>query len=518
MSTKSSGGPSPSGTLGSDHLANAPSFQVLESTLRSEGIFDKEELASSVPWQAFVPEERDFQKALENFLAKCGPSGMTPSEVSFLVFVDGTFKKCGVSSADVVFRFVLDGLAARSEWVNVSEVMNLSPKDFHASVEVIPKVRKALERSREHVVVVLGSGSLTDVVKHALFEQKDERPFLVVPTALTVTAFTSSFAVLEEAGAKRTRVSRHVTGCVWYSPVLAQAPIAMSRAGYGDLLARFVAYGDWYLSHELGMAENYNERAYRMMEPFASLLKTAAPAFAHDTLPAQQVEMVSAALSMAGIAMSLSGETTPLSGYEHVVSHALDFLRLTSKRTLVLHGEQVALASLSSAVSFDWLLSQDTFDPERFRVIPANRVQRAVKGFLEQAPLYGESELTLSETERKQKRTELESHLALALEQFTKEATQKQEKWAAFQANWPAFVARWPQVKARLRGFTLPAEEMEALLVAAKLPCIPEETSPTTTALEYRWALRFTPFVRARVSLGDFLYWIGEDPALVAAI
>jgi hypothetical protein len=30
--------------------------------------------------------------------------------------------------------------------------------------------------------------------------------------------------------------------------------------------------------------------------------------------------------------------------------------------------------------------------------------------------------------------------------------------------------------------------------------------------------VRFSPFVRGRMSLGDFLFWIGEDPAHFAAI
>jgi glycerol-1-phosphate dehydrogenase [NAD(P)+] len=499
-------------------LDGAPSFQLLDDTLRREGVLDNALLASSVPWQAFVGCEQELRQAVVAFLRKCGFGSCEPSSLSFLVFVDGVPKPCGVSSADVVVRYVFDGVGVRNDWVNVADILGVPSAEVHASVEAIPKVAKALQGSKAQVVVVLGSGSLTDIVKHALHESKDERPFLVLPTALTVTAFTSAFAVLEDAGAKRTRVSRIVTGCVWYAPVLAQAPAAMSRAGFGDLLARFVAYGDWYLSHELGMAENYDERAYRLMEPFAPLLRAAAPDFAKCPQSLQTTEMVGAALSMAGIAMSVSGETTPLSGYEHVVSHALDFLRLTSKRPLVLHGEQVALASLSSAVSFDWLVAQETFEPERFRTLPANRVQRVVRGFIEQAPLFGEGELTLGENDRKNMLHALEADLAHAVDHFSKEYLKKHEKWLAFQEQWPAFLLRWPSVRARVRAFTLPASEMEALLVAAKLPCIPEETSPTTTAMEYRWALRFSPFVRSRMCLGDFLFWIGEDPALVAAV
>jgi glycerol-1-phosphate dehydrogenase [NAD(P)+] len=434
------------------------------------------------------------------------------------VFVDGAAKRCGSSNVDDVFRCVLEGARASAQWIDLSKMLNLAPGDIHASVDVVSQLRNTLAASDASVVCVLGSGSVTDIVKHALFENKDDRPFLVVPTALTVTAFTSAFAVLEESGAKRTRISRPVTGCLWYAEVLAQAPAAMSRAGYGDLLARFVAYGDWYLSYELGMAENYNEGAYRLMEPFAHALKSSASDFASSQQTPASVERVSAALAMAGIAMSVSGETTPLSGYEHVISHALDFLRLTSGRPLVLHGEQVALATLSSAVSFDVLMEIDQLDSSKFRFLPEQRIRKMISAFLEQSPLFGLGELTLTETDRATLRVELQRSVDAACVLFTEEYLKKHAKWLAFQSQLPAFLQRWPEIRAQIRKLTLPAREMELLVAAAKLPLIPEDLNPPATAMEYRWALRFSPFVRGRMSLGDFIFWIGEDPALFAAV
>jgi len=486
------------------------SFRLLEATLHEEGVSQNEALARYLPWQRFVADEKSLGDALREFAPGEAPT--------FLVFVDGAEKRCGVSFIDDVFRFVLAGIGAKVEWVNLSDVLEIPPQDIHASVEVLPPVNRILSASSASRVVVLGSGSLTDLVKHALHEAGDVRPFLVVPTALTVTAFTSAFAVLEEAGAKRTRVSRPVTACLWYSEVLAGAPAAMSRAGYGDLLARFVAYGDWYLSHELRMAENYDERAYRLMEPFAPLLEGSASGFATERQAHETIEMVSAALSMAGIAMSVSGETTPLSGYEHVISHALDFLRLTSGRPLVLHGEQVALATLSSAMSFDLLLELPELDVSKFRVLPEQRVRKMIAGFLEQSPVFGQAELTLSETERKERRASLQGTLDVACTHFTQEYLKKHDKWIAFQGDVPDFIARWPAIRSRLRSFTMPAARVETLLAAAKLPSIPEDLSPAATAMEYRWAMRFSPFVRARMSLGDFIFWMGEDPAHFAAV
>jgi glycerol-1-phosphate dehydrogenase [NAD(P)+] len=501
-------------SIHSPAVTSAPSFRLLEDTLRLEGVLTNPRWAPFVPWQAFVSSEKELGDAFLSFLDARAGGGR-----SAIVFVDGVPKACGVSLVDVVFRFVLESAGVEVQWVNVSDVLDVVPEKIHASVDALPKLRNVLRASSACAVVVIGSGTLTDLVKHALHEEGDLRAFLVAPTALTVTAFTSAFAVLEEAGAKRTRVSRPVSGCLWHASVLAQAPASMSRAGYGDLLARFVAYGDWYLSHELGMAENYDERAYRLMEPFAPLLKGAASAFGAEEQSHLAVEMVGAALSMAGIAMSVSGETTPLSGYEHVISHALDFLRLSSGRPLAFHGEQVALATLTSAVSFDLLCATESLDPKRFRVLDEARAAKMIAAFVDQAPVFGRAEVEMSDAERAARRALLAEPLARATELFMRDYAQKAAKWAALQGGAMAgVVERWPAIRARLRELTLPASEMESLLIAARLPLIPEDLSQHTTAMEYRWAVRFSPFVRGRMSLGDFLFWIGEDPAHFAAI
>ena len=490
-------------------------FAHLEMALVHEGVRAQTDLAKFLPVQEFCPDLNLLMNVFSTYFyaqsSKC-------NRVVF--FTDGVFKKVQGSalSVDVVLKAAVSESNIPQEWVNVSELLKMSALDFHASVEHLETVAGFLKNCRNSMCVVVGSGSLTDVVKHALFLHEFEMPFVVLPTALTVTAFTSSFAVLEESGAKRTRVSRPVDACFWFGPVLQAAPAAMSRAGYGDLLARFMAYADWYLSAQLGVAARYDELAYRLMEPFAVPLKNAAPGFAQPLLPLKSVEGTAAALSMAGLAMSVSGETTPLSGYEHVISHALDYLRLTSHRPLVLHGEQVALGCLSSALSLDFLLQIDEFDPKRFRTAPAEKAKVLLSQLLDSAPFWGEQMFQLTPQEL------LARHEALAVAKFTaqelfyEEYEKKHNKWLSAAQNFPDFAACWPQIKKHLRSLSMPAPEMEQLLLQSGLPLVPENLNPSTTANEYRWAVRFSPFVRARMSIGDFVYWIGEDPAIVAIV
>jgi glycerol-1-phosphate dehydrogenase [NAD(P)+] len=276
----------------------------------------------------------------------------------------------------------------------------------------------------------------------------------------------------------------------------------MSRAGYGDLLARFVAYGDWLLGHRLGVMDRYDESAFRLMEPFADGIRTSAAGFRSGPLPPEATACTAAALAMAGISMSTAGETTPLSGFEHVISHALDFLRLTTGRELVLHGEQVALGSLVSARTIDRLLAMEDLRGLAWRGVDAGEAVRVLEKRLRAAPLPGAAEAF----EEKQK---------AALAEFTTEYQKKSARWTAARARVDSFAAAWPELRRELARVTLRAPEVEPLLKQSGLPCLPGETKPPTAEAELTWAVAFSPFVRSRMNLSDLLFWMGREDLVV---
>jgi glycerol-1-phosphate dehydrogenase [NAD(P)+] len=488
------------------------SFDLLEATLGREL---SEPVRLSTTSNHLARGRSELESALLQAL------GGTLHGKRVLVFSDGVRKESGVGrmSIDELVLECLRAAGAVLESVSLSELLECTPEQVHASVEAAQAVESCLSTRMKAPVVVVGSGSVTDIVKQALHAlQWADIPFVVLPTALTVTAFTSHFAVLEEAGAKRTRVSRRVDFCLWFTPVLASAPVEMSRAGYGDLLARFVAYGDWYLGWKLGVAQRYDELAFRLMEPFGFHLRRHASAFADWPVAAEAIEDLSALLAMAGIAMSVSGETTPLSGYEHAVSHALDYLRLTSRRPLSWHGQQVGLASLASALSYDHLLSLDTIELQQVRPQSTERVKKTISQLLQSAPYFGAGEASLTAEERKEGLSPFQSQIDAAATIFTRDYLVKHELWCEAHTRISSFEKEWPEIRSHLRSLVIPASEMESLLQLSGLALIPEELAQPTTALEYRWAVRFAPFVRSRMSLGDLIFWLGEDPALWAML
>lgn len=459
-----------------------------------------------LPAQFYAKDYFEFKNQFVTFLENKNLN-------SIFILTDGVFKKTALHSMQDITDFFLRDLCIplKTVHVDLSQECQEDRSHIHASEKFLNKLKNiisGIDKTRT-AFVALGSGTITDLLKHAVHLTKGNNCCLIsIPSALTVTAYTSSFSVIDTEGAKRTRVSKPIDATFWIEPLLQAAPLSLSRAGYGDLLARFVAYGDWYLGHQLGISERYDETAYRLMDVFSELLKTSAEDFGRMELSSAAVENISAALAMAGIAMSVSGETTPLSGYEHAISHALDFLHLTSHQNLPLHGEQVALATLSSAASFDVLLEKETFNIRYFRYLTDLEAEKTIQKLLQTAPLF------LHSTPPKNLDTVLSDVLSI----FKNDYCVKNQKWNASEDSFLQFQNSWKDIQTHLRSLVTPAAEIQSLLEKAKLPIFPEGTSPPTTALEYRWALRFSPFVRTRFCLADFLFWIGDDPCFFASV
>lgn len=483
-------------------------FHLMNQTLQNESIDPN--VDKSTPKQFYFKNYSLFHEKINDYLKDI--LSRSTCNMNIFILSDGKFKFAEINRNTSAINCVIQSLDTSFNVIHkvLSVECNAPAEEIHASGYFLEKTIQLVKAENNcSVFIAFGSGTITDLLKHALFLNHPESIFISIPTAMTVTAFTSSFSVVDIGGAKRTRESKNIDSTFWIEPLLQAAPMQLSRAGYGDLLARFVAYGDWYLAYKLGITEKYNELAYRLMEIFAEPLKKSASIFGQDILSNEAIETNAASLAMAGIAMSLSGETTPLSGYEHVISHALDFLRITSNRPLVLHGEQVALASLTSAMSFDWLIELDEFDLKKMRTMTEKEVEKIINQFLSSAPFFG-----LEDSSEVIKTEDMSQVKKLFIDDYMR----KSNKWNLAKEKFAEFQKEWPEVKNHLSKITMRAHEMALLLELAKLPTYPEATIPTTSALEYRWALRFAPFVRTRFCIADFIFWIGEDTCVVAAI
>ncbi|NUQ00338.1 MAG: iron-containing alcohol dehydrogenase, partial [Armatimonadetes bacterium] len=219
----------------------------------------------------------------------------------------------------------------------------------HADLATAERLAAAL--ADHDLLISCGSGSVTDLAKYARHLARTEIPFLCLPTAASVTAFTSSLAVLLVDGVKRTLPARAPELVLVDLLALASAPPAMTAAGFGDVLARSVANADWFLAAELGMADGFSRvPGLLLAEAEERMVRQA------DSVALREPEAVCAvmeALLLAGLAMSLVDQTAPLSGWEHVISHFIDMTAAHDRREMGLHGEQVGVGTLIAARAYD---------------------------------------------------------------------------------------------------------------------------------------------------------------------
>lgn len=444
---------------------------------------------------------------------------LPPTSRAALVFTDGVPKKAMETfSVDNHFLKILNEASYTSQWVDVSKFVGAPHGSLSASHQYVEPLRNLIHNSSAELVFVLGSGTITDLIKHAMHEDNSGKILVSVPTAISVTAYTSTFAVLDFNGAKRTKTSRCPNFVLWISSYVSNAPHRMTQAGFGDLLAPFLAYGDWALANALEMAPTYSDASFHLLKPFFNGIQNSAQAVGQNSLSPDIIECLCAALGIAGIGMSLAGETAPFSGGEHAVSHGLDFLRTISGRRHVLHGEQVALACVPVATIFDWFLQTPKPDVRKWRTETPLQHAEILKRTFASAPIWGESLFSMTNLEFSNRCEQIEYALFVAQKEFSEDYLKKAEKWASLHPFRKTLANQWPDIQKIVRSLVLSEREIEFLLKLANLPLSPENTEPRTSPMELRWALRFAPFVRSRTSVLDLAFWMGEDPAIIAGI
>jgi glycerol-1-phosphate dehydrogenase [NAD(P)+] len=360
----------------------------------------------------------------------------------------------------------------------------------HTDMPRIEQVKKTL--SPGCAVLSVGSGVVTDIAKHGCFlyqqEQGEKVPFVVYQTANSVSAYTSNMSPTFVDGVKRTLDSRYPDALICDLETLRDAPLEMTVGGVGDMLAVFVSFPDWYLAHRLGMDSTYSELAKNLVGPLGDLLREHAEGIRTGQL--ESVAMLAKIIALGGLAMSLSHATTPLSGFEHVMSHVLDLQAEIEHRPLAIHGSQVALATLAGAEMY-----------RRF--------------FLDFEALSLDVDACYPSTESMKDR--IESSFAeidpsgKAGAECWADYSQKLEKWHAHRQDFEAMLRDWDAVRARLEAEACPPESIREILQAVDAPIRWSQLNPPVDEKKARFAFMHASLMRKRLTLGDLFIFLNWD-------
>ncbi len=368
----------------------------------------------------------------------------------------------------------------------------------HADYDHVEGVLWGLEHGQmgtgASAVIALGSGTITDIAKHAAYLYDQRHPdqprmvYICCPTANSVTAYAANMAVLLKDGVKRTIPSRYPTAIIADLRVLASAPKEMTVAGLGDCCARFVAYGDWYLASALGLVDFYSEVPLALLDNLDSILLENAAGIGQRTAEGEAVVM--RALLLAGIAQSIVNMSAPISGTEHVISHVLDMIADHYQRSLALHGAQVGVATITAAGLYQRFL--DTFDPAAVDIDACYPDYEQLRAYI-----------------RRLFRS-IDPSGAMARECWS-DYSKKLALWRQNRPQFEQFCAQWQEVhRPKLASLVRGPEIVRRILEQAGAPLTCEALEPPISQKEYDFAVQNGHFIRVRFVLGDLLYFLGS--------
>jgi glycerol-1-phosphate dehydrogenase [NAD(P)+] len=197
-----------------------------------------------------------------------------------------------------------------------------------------------LHLTKQHsdiLLIAFGGGSVIDLVK--IYATKHNIPYITLPSILSNDAIYSPVARLLKRGKKQSFGVTPPIGIIVDVNIICRAPEIYTLAGIGDLVSNLSAVKDYKLAAE---------RDHLHFDSFAMTLSSLS---ANSVLSYTQndiknkafIEQLAMGLISSGLAMVMASSSSPVSGSEHLISHAIDEL---FPEEATLHGLQVAFGQL----------------------------------------------------------------------------------------------------------------------------------------------------------------------------
>lgn len=351
--------------------------------------------------------------------------------------------------------------------------------DLEAEIEAVDVVASQVRHDTAALLSV-GAGTLNDITKMAA--HVTGRKYISVATAPSQNGFASPIAAFTEEGIKVTKPASPPVAVLGDGEVLANAPLAMVRAGFADLLGRTTANADWLLAHWV-KGEDYCSRPLDIVAEAEATCRSEADAVGRAELEA--VGQLMAGLVLSSFSMVIAGSSAPASGGEHLISHYLDgkhewrHHRALEQR---LHGLQVGVTTLMMARLYERLLSLSA------------------------------SDLNLSEIQRhypswEEEQGRIRQHYGTAVEAVLEQFRRKYQPWDLKACELQKVRERWDDLRAALRPILSSPASIESALRAAGAYTAAAELG--LSAEQMREALLHARYLRARYTVLDLAAEVG---------
>ncbi|MCL2603850.1 MAG: sn-glycerol-1-phosphate dehydrogenase [Defluviitaleaceae bacterium] len=203
-------------------------------------------------------------------------------------------------------------------------------------------------------VLSVGTGSLNDICRLASYEAG--KPFAIFATAPSMDGFASNTAPITYANFKKSILCHAPTVIIGDTRILARSPALLKAAGFGDMIAKYVALTDWRIAN-LTDGEYHCPRVAAITK--AGLEKVMALAGQVQEESPEAAAALMEGLVLTGLAMTLTNLTRPASGAEHVLAHFWEIKKLEQGKPSDFHGKKVGVATLMTAELYHKIARSD---------------------------------------------------------------------------------------------------------------------------------------------------------------
>ena len=197
--------------------------------------------------------------------------------------------------------------------------------------------------AKTQAVIGIGGGKVIDAAKYCGFLRN--LAFISIPTSASSDGFSSASASLLVEGRRKSVPARLAYGIVVDTQIIKSAPKKFIYSGIGDMVSKITALYDWKFEEEHGYGKVNDFATMIAKKAVNSFVRTPFESIEEDLFIKELLD----SLAMSGIANEIAGSSSPTSGSEHLISHALDKMLEQPQ----LHGIQVGIATYLMSVVQD---------------------------------------------------------------------------------------------------------------------------------------------------------------------
>lgn len=354
--------------------------------------------------------------------------------------------------------------------------------ELHASEDVI--AISAEQATGFAGLVSIGGGTITDIGKMTSLALGGI-PHIAIQTAASVDGYTDNVSVILINGVKRTVPSRWPEALIADTTLIAEAPMLMNRAGYGEINSMFTAPADWRIAALLGFEKKFHWGPIQLLQGVGEGIEEWSPGLRNSDI--KSIEKLVTALAVRGIVTGVADTTACLSGIEHVISHMLDMHQGAKNLPLGQHGAQVGVGSVYAASIWELIFLKFSTDPITLSKLPDKSVLKE--------KLYTSFQF-------------LDSSGSLA-DECWKDYEKKIDFWISNFSTIVSILKNWSTHSQELRTLIKSPEEIVFGLISSGSQVSFQELEPAISTDIGRWAVSYSHLMRNRFVGVDLLEFLG---------